>query len=162
MIDQAAQAVTNPELTAQIANLNILIGQLAQFTSHVSTGAMTAHVLQWVKTRQSIAPIWARLSDRAKVIAGMFAAAVPAAGITFTFSHPAADAFGFMVTGLTWGSAATLLWSLLQNWVMQQGWYQSVIKAKPVVGVPHAAPSGAPPDPVVVAAAPRDGGGLRP
>ncbi len=149
MVDQAAQAVTNPELGAQIANLNVLIGQLVQFTSHVSTGAMTAHVIQWVKTRASIAPIWTRLSDRMKVIAGIIAAAVPAAGIVFTFSHPAAGHYIFDFQNVTLATLGTLIWSLAQNLIWQQGYYQSVIKAKPVTGVPPK-PGVAPADPVVV------------
>ena len=131
MIDQV-QVVTNPDLSAQIGNLNALLGQLAQFTSHVSTGAMTAQVIQWVKTRSAVAPIWTKLSDRTKVLAGMIAAAFPAAGIVFTFSHPAAGHYIFDFQNVTVLTVATFLWSLLQNWVFQQGWYATVIKPKAV------------------------------
>lgn len=144
------QLVTNPDLVAQVANLNALLSQLSQFTSHVSTGAMTAHAIQWLKGGK-LGALWKMLSDRGKVIAGLLAAALPAAGITFTFSHPSADTYGFIFAGVTWGAVATFVWSLLQNWVFQQGWYQSVIKAKEVTGVAPKTDAPAPPSaPVAV------------
>lgn len=144
--------VTNPNLAEQITQLNSLLGQLTQFTAHLSTGAMSAHVIQWLKTRPSLARVWSMLSDRGKVIAGMIAAALPAAGIVLTFQHPTADAYGFMATGVTGASLGKFVWSLSQNWVFQQGWYQSVIKAKPVTGVERNATETGSAQPVVVTA----------
>lgn len=143
--------VSNPDLAGQVAQLNATMAQLAQFSQHVGTGAMTAHVIEWLKTRPSIAWFWNGLSNRGKVIAGLLAAALPAAGISFTFQHPA-DATGtyvFTFAGVSAATAGRLVWSLAQNWVFQQGWYQSVIKPKPVAGVPVVAGE-VPPQPVVV------------
>jgi hypothetical protein len=148
-----ATVVMNSDLAIQIANLNTLLSQLVQFTSHVSTGAMTAHVLEWLKVRPGLSKMWALLSDRGKVTAGFIAAALPAAGITFTFYHPAdqPNTYGVIFSGLTAVTLSKFGWSLLQNWWAQQAYYASVIRAKAVTGVPHV--EGArvePPAPVVV------------
>lgn len=158
-----ATVVTNPQLAEQIANLNILLSQLVQFTSHVSTGAMTAHVIEWLKARPGLSKLWDLLSDRGKVVVGFLAAAIPAAGITFTFYHPAdqPNTYGIIFSGLTTATLGKLGWSLLQNWWAQQAYYASVIKAKAVTGIPHVEGKKIePPAPVVVAPAPRPSEGV--
>jgi hypothetical protein len=121
-------------LANQLALLNTGVSQLVQFFTHVSTGAMTAHVIEWAKGTTVLGGLWRSLSPRLKVWAGMLAAALPAAGITFTFSHPADGAYVLAVSNLTVATFFVFAWSLLQNWVMQQGWYQAVIKPRAVTG----------------------------
>jgi len=123
-----------PPSADQLQQLNVLLGQIVQFTSHISTGAMTAHAIQWFKGMGWFGTLWDSLSDRGKVIFGAIAAALPAAGITVTFHHPAAGHYLLDVQNLTVATGVAFVWSLLQNWVFQQGWYQAVIKPKPVVG----------------------------
>ncbi len=131
--------MTDPtaDLAAQMLALNHLLSQLVQFTSHVGTGAMTAHVIEWLKDRPVLSKFWALLSDRGKVIWCLVVAALPAAGITITFIHSPdhPGQYGAIIDNLTWMTAAKFVWSLSQNWVFQQGWYQSIIKPKPVTGV---------------------------
>ncbi len=132
--------MTDPtaDLSSQMEALNHLLAQLVQFTSHVGTGAMTAHVIEWLKDRPFISKVWILLSDRAKVIACLVVAALPAAGITVAFIHTPEhpNQYGFIIDNLTWMTAGKFVWSISQNWVFQQGWYQSIIKPKPVTGVP--------------------------
>ena len=141
--------VANPDLLTQIMQLNGSIAQLVQFTSHVSTGAMTAHIIEWAKGKQGFARFWSLLSDKGKVVIGLIAAALPAAGITVAFQPAANHTWTLTATGLSLAALGKLGWSLAQNWVFQQGWYQSVIKPKPVAGVQPtaAAPQ---PQPVIV------------
>jgi hypothetical protein len=140
-------------LAQQMQQLNTLLGQLVQTGSHLMTGGMSAHVLEWLKGKPGVAPIWNALSSRAKVIWGALVAALPAAGIVFTFKHAPDGDFILNIHDLNWVTFGIFAWSFLQNWFAQQGYYQTVLKPRPVSGPP--APTGtgagvAPPVQVVV------------
>lgn len=149
-----AVVVTNPALTDQIGQLNKLLSQLLEGGSHLVTGGMAAHAIQWLKTKPFIARRWADYSDQRKAFMGALAAALPASGIVFTFQHPGNGHWLLDVDHLTLVTAGLFAWSFLQNWLWQQGWYMSVIKPKPITGVAPTAPggmgSGEPAAPVVV------------
>lgn len=149
------QIVQNPQLTEQITQLNKLLQQLSEGGSHLVTGGMAAHALEWLKKKDGINKIWVQLSDRTKTLFSALVAALSGAGIVLTFQHPGNGHYILDIDHLTLATFGLFLWSALQNWLWQQGWYMSVIKPKPVVG-PVPAPVGQPqphvePVPVVVA-----------
>ena len=156
------QIVTNPDLVAQVAQISAALTQLTALGSHVMTGGMTAHVLEWAKGRTAFAALWDKLNARWKAISAAAVAAVPAAGIVFTFSHPGDGHFVFDLNNLTLTTGGIFLWSFVQNWFVQQGYYQLVLKPKEVSGPALSQkPSTAQPVPVVVetAAPAAEGGG---
>jgi hypothetical protein len=150
MIDQAAAVVTNPDLAQQVAALTAISTQISAFLSHVTVGGASAHAIQYLKGRPTIGKWWSLLSDRGKVIAGAIMAALGSLGISFTFSHTSDGVYSFVFSGVTAAGIGQHLWSFGQSWVMQQGWYQTVIKARPVMGVEKPEPivGGAKPEPV--------------
>jgi hypothetical protein len=122
------------DLASQVAALT----QISAFLSHVSVGGATAHAIEWAKSKPGLAKAWALLDARGKVIVGAILAAAGSLGITATFSHDPhqTGVYTFVVSGLTVSSIGTHLWSFVQSWVMQQGWYASIIKPKSITGVP--------------------------
>jgi hypothetical protein len=167
MIDQAAaqQTVTaaiqatgaaassdRAALIAGIQQLTAVVSQLAQLGGHITTGGMAAHVLEWAKGKPGFSAFWDDLSNRAKVVWAAGLAAIPAAGIVFTFSHPSDGHFILEFEHLTLATFGVFLWSFMQNWFAQQAYYQSVLKARTVSGPSEkeqAKPSPPPPVPVV-------------
>lgn len=144
--------VTNADVVAQLHTLNKFLEQIASFIAHVTVGGASAHAIEWVKGKRNIAKVWALLSGRGKVITTAVVAGLGSLGITATFQH-GADAGVYILTfsGLTWSSVGQHLWSFVQSWIAQQGWFQIVIQPKSVVGV-RPAPASPEPPPVLVAA----------
>ena len=131
------QVVTNPDLAAQMVALNAVLTQISSFLSHVSVGGATAHAIEWLKAKPGTAKWWALLSNRGKVIVGAVLAGLGSLGITATFAHDPhqAGVYSFVFSGVTVASVGQHLWSFIQSWIMQQGWYQGIIKPKPITGV---------------------------
>jgi hypothetical protein len=128
--------VTNPDLTAAVV-------QISSFLSHLSVGGASAHILEWVKGHPVAGKMWALLSKRGKVLIGALMAGAGSLGVTATFAHdPHAQAgvYTVLLTGLTGPSILQHAWSFVQSWLLQQGWYQTVIQPKPVTGAAPAAP----------------------
>jgi hypothetical protein len=137
-----------PVSADQANQLITLISQLVQFSSHVATGAMSAHVIQWLK-QGWFAGIWKTLSDRGKILVGLVAAALPAAGISLTFQHPATGHYVLDIQNLTLLTALSFVWSIAQSWAAQQTIYNVALKPTAVVGSTVAA------EPVSVVVAPK-------
>lgn len=144
--------VTNPDLTESIRQLNRLLSQLVEGGSHLVTGGMAAHALEYLKGKSTIAKVWATFSDRARTVVSAGVAAAAGAGIVITFQHDSHGHFMLMADNLTWTTAGVFLWSSLQNWLWQQAWFMAVIKDKAVVG-PTPTPAHPTPPPVPVIAA---------
>jgi hypothetical protein len=159
--------VTNPDLANQVANLTATMTQISAFLSHVSVGGATAHVLEWAKGKPGVSRWWDVLSGRGKVVVGGILAAAGSLGVSAAFSHDASrdGVYTIVLSGLTVPSIGSHLWSFAQSWIMQQGWYASVIKPKSITGVPPTTAAGAPAHPqtpvpvveVAPAAKPSDG-----
>lgn len=150
MIDQAATVVSNPDLSAQLHTLNAYMEQLASFVSHGVLGGASAHAIEWLKGKPGLSKAWALLSPRGKVAATAIVAALGSLGISFTFQHGDADGVYLLTfSGLTWTSIGQHLWSFVQSYVAQQGYFATVIKPKEVTGVPPK-PNAPEPVPVVV------------
>jgi hypothetical protein len=140
MIDpQTATQVTNPDLQAQLLATTAVLTQISSFLSHVSVGGATAHAIEWLKAKPGTAKWWALLSNRGKVIVGAVLAGLGSLGITATFQHDPqhVGVYSFVFSGVTVASVGQHLWSFVQSWVIQQGWYAGLIKPKPVTGVPE-------------------------
>ena len=148
MIDQS---VTPADLSSQLHALNGYLEQIASFLSHLTLGGASAHAIEWFKAKPSIARVWALLSGRGKVIVTAIFAAIGSLGITIAFTQDAAHpgVYALTISGLTWTSIGQHLWSFVQSWIAQQGWFQVVIKPKAVTGV-AAKPHAPEPPPVVV------------
>jgi hypothetical protein len=133
--------VSNPDLAAQVAQLNSVLAQVSAFLSHVSVSGATAHALEWAKGKPTIAKWWDLLSGRGKVIVGGLLAAAGSLGISTVFSHDPKNAgvYTVVISGLTLPSVGSHLWSFAQSWVLQQGWYSGLIKPRTVTGVPSVA-----------------------
>ena len=130
----AAASADRAALIAGIQQLTTVVSQLAQLGGHVTTGGMSAHVLEWAKSKPWFSTFWSNLSDRGKVIVGAILAAGPAAGIVFTFQHPNDGHFILEFEHLTLATFGVFLWSFAQNWLMQQAYYASVLKPRTVSG----------------------------
>jgi hypothetical protein len=151
MVDPNAVQVVNPDLTAAVV-------QISSFLSHLSVGGASAHLLEWIKGHPTAGKMWLLLSKRGKVIVGALIAGAGSLGVTATFQHDPhaqAGAYTVLLTGLTGPSVLQHAWSFVQSWLLQQGWYASVIQPKAVTGVTPAAPipgapAPAPPQPVPV------------
>ena len=156
MADPNALPVSNPDLTAAVV-------QISSFLSHLSVSGASAHLIEWIKGHPTAGKMWALLSKRGRVVVGAFVAGAGSLGVTATFQHdPHAQAgvYTILLTGLTGPSILQHAWSFVQSWLLQQGWYMSIIQPKPVTGAaPSTGTGGQPtvqptPVPVVVAGKP--------
>src|SRR6185295_4920864 len=153
MADPNAVIVANPDLTAAVV-------QISSFLSHLTVSGATAHVIEFIKNRPLGAKFWALLDKRTKTVVGAIAAGIASLGITATFQHdPHAPAgvYTVILTGLTGPSILQHLWSFVQSWLLQQGWYLKYLKPTPITGVEPSPRTGTgsghvepPPPPVVV------------
>jgi hypothetical protein len=145
-----AQLVANPDLVAAVS-------QISSFLSHLTVGATSAHFLQWVKQRPSIAPFWKLMSDREKSIAAATLATLGSLGVTAGFHYdPTKGILTATFAGVTAANIYQHVWSFIQEYVLQTGWYKGLIKATAVQGAPLVA--GQPIVPVPVIVAPKGGG----
>jgi hypothetical protein len=131
--------VSNPDLQAQVANLNAVLTQLSSFASHITVGGASAHILEWAKGKPGVARWWDLLSGRSKTIVGGLLAFFGSIGISAAFSHDPQQAgvYSIVLTGVTLPSIGSHLWGFIQSWVLQQGWYSALIKPTAVTGVPE-------------------------
>lgn len=132
-----ADPVLNTDLASQLSNANIYLQQIASFIQHGTLGASSAHILEWMKGRPKVAWFWNSLSKRSKVWVGAILAFLGSMGVTAVFSHDstAPGVYTIVLSGLTLPSLGQHLWSFVQSWMTQQGYYVSVLKPKPVTGV---------------------------
>lgn len=148
MIDPNAVTVTNPDLLNQIVQLNTAAKQIAEALGHLTTGGMTAYVIQWAKGKPNIAKVWTALTDRAKTVVTALLAAASGAGIVVTFTHPGNGHWILDIDHLTLATFGLFVWAFVQNWFWQTVTYTSALKPKAVVG--PAEPQPQPPVPVTV------------
>jgi hypothetical protein len=157
------QVVTNPDLLAQVGSLNAALTQISAFLSHVTIGGATSHALEWAKGKPTVAKWWALLGGRGKTIVGAILAALGSLGISAVFASDPNQRGVYILTlsGLTAASIGSHLWSFAQSWILQQGWYASIVKPKVVTGIQTpagVAPKPQAPIPVVETAAVTPGG----
>ncbi len=147
--------VTNPDLLAQIGSLNAALTQISAFLSHITIGGATSHALEWAKGKPTIAKWWALLGGRGKTIIGAVLAALGSLGISAVFASDPDHRGVYVLTlsGLTAASIGSHLWSFAQSWILQQGWYTSIVKPRTVTGIqtaPGTEPKPQAPIPVAV------------
>ncbi len=141
--------VTNPDLASLVGTLNIGVTRIVEFLSHGSTALMTAQGIQLVKKSPRIPFFTDETSGRAKAAISALLALATSLGVSVAFKqvavHNADGTVSYLVTlgGLTGASLWSHVWSLAQQWSMQQGAYVGLIKPQAVTGPPaesHAEP----------------------
>lgn len=147
MVDPASVSVSNPDLLVQILQLNSILKQLSEGMTHLVTGGMAAHAIEWLKGRGWFSRHWNQLEGEGKAFWSAVIAAASGAGIVLTFAHPGNGHYIIDLDHLTPETGSLFVWSFLQNWLWQQGWYMKVIRPQPVTGP---APSQQPTVPVTV------------
>lgn len=141
--------VTNPDLANLITTLNIGVTKIVEFLSHGSTALMTAQGIQLVKKSPNIPWFTDATSGKVKAAVSAGLALLTSLGVSVAFKqmavHNADGTVSYLVTlgGLTGASIASHVWSLAQQWSLQQGAYVGFIKPLAVTGPPaqaHAEP----------------------
>jgi hypothetical protein len=135
--------VTNPDLVAGVT-------KIYEFLSHGMTALMTAQGIQLVKKAPRVTFFSEDTDGKIKAAISAALALATSLGVTVAFQRvpvPQPDGsihymidIGVLTTTSLWSH----LWSVAQQWSLQQGAYSGLIKAKEVVGPPAQLKAAAP------------------